>query len=160
MVKRLYAAKGRGLAPAKIGAVLGHSFSNLGLATRINEFKIKKHWPEVVGRAISQRAVPLRLVSSTLHVTVSSSAWMNELLYHKDEIIEKINSLIGAGAVSNIIFKTGRVEAAPQERAAIKRRSLSRAERAFIDRTVSTVKDQALREAIRRAMEKGMSRDE
>ncbi|MBI5560257.1 MAG: DUF721 domain-containing protein [Deltaproteobacteria bacterium] len=141
--------------PSRIGGVLGRSFTALGLAAKISEFRIKKEWDRIVGPAIAKRAQPGRLTNKTLHVLVSSSSWMNELRFHMEDIIKKVNAETGGGTVEEIVFKPGRLNEPEKERPAIKRRPLTVEERVFIEKTVSGIKDPQLRDAIKRAMEKG-----
>ena len=143
--------------PSGIGEVLGRSFSMLGISTKISEFKIRKHWGAIVGKGISKRTAPGPLKARTLYITVSQSAWMNELQFHKDEIIKKIDSLIGKGAVENIVLKAGHIseEPSPSVEEPLKRiRKLTEKEEVFIKETVEKIKDQELKKLIRAAMRK------
>jgi len=141
--------------PSGIGEVLGRSFSMLGISTKISEFKIRKHWGAIVGKGISKRTAPGPLKARTLYITVSQSAWMNELQFHKDEIIKKIDSLIGKGAVENIVLKAGHIPEELSVEEPLKRiRKLTEKEEVFIKETVEKIKDQELKKLIRAAMRK------
>ncbi len=85
---------------------------------------------------------------------------MTELNYRKGDIIARLNLKMNEGVippspvVAEIVFRMGSFEptAAPRVEKAVKR-VLSADERAFIEKTVSQVKDAGLRDAIKRAME-------
>jgi hypothetical protein len=146
--------------PAHIGSILKTSFTSLGLKARLKEYDIRKAWACVVGKTISKRAHPLRLIGKTLHVTVSSSPWMTELKFLKTDIISKINERLGEETVTDIVFKAGSIKEKSPVARENKVRPLSPEERVFIDGTVSGIKDERLRELIKRVLVKGKSIDE
>ncbi|MBI5598738.1 MAG: DUF721 domain-containing protein [Deltaproteobacteria bacterium] len=144
--------------PASVGNVLERAFSMIGLSTKIREFKIKKLWPGIVGGAISKKTLPSRLIDTTLYVTVSSSSWMNELRFHKEDIMRKVNAAVEGAAVEDMIFKPGRLDepsGGTSEEPVKKERPLTAEEKLFIKKTVSGIKDPQLKDLIRRVMEKG-----
>src|SRR3990172_3936186 len=97
--------------PIRLNAVIKGAFPNIGLGTLLMEHEIRKNWQLVMGDSLSRKTLPGRLRNKTLYVTVSSSAWMNELSFHKREILKKIGEIIGKDAVTEIIFKPGNVTA-------------------------------------------------
>lgn len=147
--------KGKNGGSFHIGAVLNSSFSSLGIAAKLREHSIRKAWAECVGENISRKTSPSRLIGATLYCSVVSSPWMAELGFHKQSIIEKINEKLGYPAVSEIVFKLGPVE--PPKKAiavAAPAKELSPSDREFIEKTASAIKDEGLKKAIKRAMEK------
>jgi hypothetical protein len=143
--------------PAHIGSILSSSFSALGLKTRLKEYEIQKAWAGIVGKNISKRARPAKLIGKTLHVKVSSSPWMTELMHLKKEIISKINKMLGEDTVKDMVFKAGSIKEngpGPDEK---KQRPISPEEKLLIDRIVSGIKDKGLRELVKRVMVKGKS---
>ncbi len=144
-----------------ISEVIDHSLKKLSLTDRLKEYKLQLAWPTIVGPAISKRTSPVKLVKGKLYVHVSSQTWMTELLYQKEDIIDRINRDIAENLVSDIIFRPGSLTKAPVRH---KKRATPVPEPFgmespltddFIDKTVSTVKDKELRELIRRTMKKG-----
>lgn len=130
---------------------------------RLSEYRLQMAWPKIVGPLIAKRTSPLKLIRKTLYVNVSSQTWMTELQYQKNDIIEKIKQEIAVDLVSDIIFRFGSL-ARPVSRVkkTIEAKQGSKAElraytSAFIDKTVTPVKDKELRELIRRTMSKGGS---
>lgn len=140
----------------KISSILSSSLPAIGLDIRLREYTLKKTWTECVGMAISKRAMPIRLIGSTLWCAVSSAPWMTELNFHKQSIIEKLNDALGEGAIADIIFRMGKVTQ-PQEEPAPEQkpfRGLTEDEKRFIAKTAEGVKDDKLRELIKRVIEK------
>ena len=151
----------KGGAPMHIAGVLGKSWGKLASEVWPNERKVKKLWQEAVGAAIAQKTEPTRLFGTKLNVTVTSAAWMNELAFHKADILEKLSKGLGKGVVKDIIFKVGKV-CPPTQKASeqkIHTRELSAHELSEIDRIAATVKDPTIKEALIRAMQRSHATD-
>ncbi len=140
--------------PFKISAVMSNSYAHLGIEAKLREHHVKKAWTDAVGSAIAGKTAPSKLIGTTLYCIVSSAPWMAELTYQKPAIIAKLNELLGVEAVSEIVFKPGKVNEQAPKTTKAKRRELTEKDRDFIEQTVKPVKDEALRERIKRAMEK------
>lgn len=139
----------------KLDSILTSAFAHLGLASKLREYTVRKVWADCVGATIARRALPKRLIGSTLYCSVSSSPWMTELTYQKAAIIEKLNRLLNCTAVTEIVFRIGTVAEAKETRKdEVKHRVLSEEEKAFIDRTASRIKDEHLKGLIKKVMEK------
>ncbi|VAV83867.1 hypothetical protein MNBD_DELTA01-1567 [hydrothermal vent metagenome] len=139
-----------------IAAVLGKSWGKLATEVWPNEHKIKRLWQEAVGPAIAAKTEPTRLFGTKLNVSVTSAAWMNELTFHKADILRKLTEGLGKGVVEDIIFKVGRVEP-PKEKPPEQKillRKLTTRELSEIDRIASEVKDPTIKEALIRAMQR------
>lgn len=63
---------------SRIGGERYHRFINIFMA-----------WKSVVGELLAERSHPLRLDKNTLFVGVENSAWMQELILLKPDIIHK-----------------------------------------------------------------------
>jgi len=66
-------------------------------------------WNSAVGDIISAQTCPYRLRHGTLFVHVSTSTWMHQLHFMKQEIIEKVNSFLDASQVKDIRFSIGTI---------------------------------------------------
>lgn len=144
----------KGKYPDTVRSVLSRSFSGLNMGSLIREARVLKSWSECVGPRIARHANAERLIGSTLYCVVSSAPWMSELNYQKRLIIDSINSSLGAEAITEIVFKAGKVSTTVEKASPKRPRKLSAEKRRFIDETVSKVEDPGLRSAIRRALEK------
>ncbi len=151
----------KGGSPMHIAAVLGKSWGKLASEVWPNEHKIKKLWQEAVGPAIAQKTEPTRLFGTKLNVSVTSAAWMNELSFHKADILRKLTEGLGRGIVEDIIFKVGRVNPPinkkPEQPPTL--RKLSAHETSEIDRIADGVKDPSIKEALIRAMQRSHATD-
>lgn len=148
----------KGHSMVSLGNILAGLFPNIGLSNVTKELDIRKNWTAIVGENISKRAEPVRLKNKTLYVAVTSSAWMNELIFQKDDIVKKTNEIIGVTIVDNLIFKPSNSAnkdsgIKPQKR----HRRVTMEEKNFIADVTEGVKDAELREVIKRAFEKTKS---
>ena len=140
--------------PFKISSVISKSYAHLGIEAKLREHHIKKTWAEAVGNLIAAKSSPTRLIGATLYCAVSSAPWMSELSYQKPVIIAKLNELLGQGAVTEIVFKPGKVASRAPKAAKTPQRELTNEEKGIIEETVKPVKDETLKALIKRAMEK------
>lgn len=140
--------------PAKISELLNSSLSHLGITARLKEYALKKIWAEVVGPALVVKACAHNLIGTVLYCNVCSTAWLTEFTYQKPVLIAKLNEKLGRGTVTEIIFKLGKVslfEFKPEPIAPVKH-ALTEEEKRTIDDTVKTIKDETLKEAVKKAM--------
>ncbi|MDX2447172.1 MAG: DUF721 domain-containing protein [Desulfobacterales bacterium] len=67
-------------------------------------------WEEAVGEVIAANTRPAAFKGNLLIVNVTSSSWLQQLRFLKLEIIQKLNHVLGEGAVKDIKFKIGPVD--------------------------------------------------
>ncbi|TES91586.1 MAG: DUF721 domain-containing protein [Candidatus Cloacimonadota bacterium] len=93
----------------KVSSILDRVIKNLGFSKRYNEQKSILLWDKVVGQRISEKTEPLYARDGKLVVEVENSTWMNELLFLKPSIIEKLNKELGKWIIEDIqfLFKRG-----------------------------------------------------
>ncbi len=62
-------------------------------------------WKRVVGEALGQHAVPVRLIKKKLIVAVSSETWRKQVVDLADQMIFKLNAALGSSLVSIVEFR-------------------------------------------------------
>jgi len=67
-------------------------------------------WEAVVGTAIAENTQPAAFKGRLLLVHVSSSVWLHQLQFVKDDLIDKVNAAADRLLVKDIIFKIGPLE--------------------------------------------------
>ena len=65
---------------------------------------VRDSWKGMLGERLYSHAKPYRIVRDTLLVAVDSSAWLQELLFAREDIKKEI-SKITKGQVKEVIFK-------------------------------------------------------
>ena len=117
---------------------------------------IATHWPEIVGRPLSDHSQPFRIVfprgerrGGTLHLTVSG-AFAPEVQHLSPQIIERINGYFGYGAVDRLELHHGRVAQKAAAPAHHDGTAPARPPDAQLTATIAKVEDQDLRAALTR----------
>lgn len=143
--------------PVAMRSVLGGLFKKLGLSKAMARHRVVEAWPRIVGKGAARHCRADKLTGSTLHVSVDSSVFMNDLSAMKPIILDKLNSLLDPGAppITDIRFRqcswireAGR--AAPPEEIP----EPSDSDRSLVSETVNGVGDEGLKTLVERLMEK------
>jgi hypothetical protein len=90
-----------------IGEILFSAFKGKDIAAKIEENSLIKLWPKAVGQQIFLQTQPDCLKNGTLFVKTTSSVWVQQLHFMKEEILQKLNELAGKIAVKDIRFSVG-----------------------------------------------------
>jgi hypothetical protein len=135
--------------PKPLADLLQEGLATAGLAGKLREVDIWRHWPEVVGPVVASRAQPLRIINGTLYVTVTSGPWIQELSFLKGMIKEKLNERLRGEVVREIVLRSGRVavaEKAPADDMPLKK-ALTPSQEAYIAQQSAAIVDPEIREA-------------
>jgi predicted nucleic acid-binding Zn ribbon protein len=76
----------------------------LELDKKVLGWRVVTVWDEVVGPRIAANARPAAYRDSKLFVQVSTTTWLHELSYMKDEIVRRLNEKVGKKAIEDIVF--------------------------------------------------------
>lgn len=87
-----------------LAAILDQYLTKLGIVVPIQRYKAFQYWLEIVGPQIGEQTEPMRLSGDVLFVKVKRDVWRNELFYHKQDIIQKLNQRLGGNAINDIVF--------------------------------------------------------
>ena len=66
-------------------------------------------WDGVVGEVLAQNARPAAFKGRVLLVHVSSSTWIHQLQFLKEEMIDKLNTALGKALIEELKFRIGPV---------------------------------------------------
>jgi predicted nucleic acid-binding Zn ribbon protein len=98
--------KARGSARTKsVGEAIEELVTQLGIKKKLHEQDAFVVWDEAVGERIAKVAIPTRILRGTLIVSVKSGPWRNELNMRKQEVVRRINELLGGEIVKDIKFQ-------------------------------------------------------
>lgn len=103
--------------PESIKGILNSTLKKMGLSKKIKEKQVLKLWSEITGNRISLHTEAKYINQGVLFVTVDNSAWANELLFMKDNLIKRLNNKLGKKIVKDIRFKTGTINKKQKKRA-------------------------------------------
>jgi predicted nucleic acid-binding Zn ribbon protein len=147
--------------PRLLGEILPETLKKKALHLPMKDRPLIDAWNRAVGSQISSKAQPDRLRDDVLYVRVSTSVWMHELQFMKQDIIAKLNGTLEGSPVTQIRFFIGEVEALPANRedpTLIVARELEPDEKEFIDGAIADVTDPELKEVVKRAMIRSIQR--
>jgi|TARA_Y100000031_G_C8108619_1_gene332315 predicted nucleic acid-binding Zn ribbon protein len=61
-------------------------------------------WPKAAGKEISKVTEATDLRKGVMFIKTENSSWRNELMFQKEEIIKKINTLLNNNIIKDIKF--------------------------------------------------------
>lgn len=77
-----------------------------GFKEKQKEFEILQIWPECVGEKIAKNTTPIKMIDNeTLLIGTKSSSWAQELKFLEEDILNKLESKLGARRVKKLKFK-------------------------------------------------------
>ena len=146
-----------------IGEILFATFKKRGMAAKLEENSIFKFWPKAVGEKIALQTRPDCLRNKTLFVKTTSSVWVQQLHFMKEEIREKLNEMAGKAVIKEIRFTIGheisKKKPAPEEEIPVtKRTCLKERDRKMIAECTAALADKELATILKRVMQKEISR--
>ena len=88
-----------------IGELIRHCLRQESLETPLNEVRLIKAWPEVLGPAINSYTKELYIKNQVLYVHLSSAVLRQELMMGREILVRNLNAKVGAQVITNIIFR-------------------------------------------------------
>lgn len=143
-----------------ISQVLAKATSHRDWQEKLLRYRLWNNWQEIVGEHIALNAEPLRWQGKTLIVGVRSSAWMQELSMMKGDLLQKIRTAYPKLFIKEVRFELAQLSDKRSGTISQHQEStLSADQEAFIEKTVSTLQDEGMRQAIRNIMRHDLSRN-
>jgi predicted nucleic acid-binding Zn ribbon protein len=87
-----------------LGEALDGLVRELGIQGKMREYDAVLRWEEAVGPHIAKVATANKIQHGVLSVQVSNSTWRYELTMRKQEMISKLNTLLGEEVVKDVRF--------------------------------------------------------
>ena len=72
---------------------------------KLKEVQVVNSWEELVGKVIARRTNRIYIKNGKLYLHMNSSIVKNELLMHREGIIERINTNAGEEIVKEIVIR-------------------------------------------------------
>jgi predicted nucleic acid-binding Zn ribbon protein len=88
-----------------VGSAIDELVKSLGIQKKLQEYDAVLYWEMVVGDRIARMTTATRILQGVLFVQVKTSTWRNELALRKNEIKDKLNTLLGSEIVKDIKFQ-------------------------------------------------------
>lgn len=144
-----------------IGDILFSALKKRGMAARLEENAFFKLWPKAVGAQIAAQTQPDGWRAGTLFVKTTSSVWVQQLHFMKEDIRRKMNELAGKTVVKEIHFTVGYLPDLQQtgrSAGASPKIVLKERDKEMIAECTETLADRELAEIVKRVMKKEISR--
>lgn len=90
--------------PQLVGKSVFSILRKLGIEVKVLENMVLVRWDDIVGERIAKATSAERIENGTLFVKVKSSAWRNELVYLKRDLLMKIDNEVGRGIIKDIKY--------------------------------------------------------
>lgn len=137
----------------KAAHVLSPLIKKLGLTAGVRLGRIRSEWNILFGPTLSAHMWPSRLTESELIVNIDQPIWIQQLTFHKKQIVEKLTPY----GVKDVRFRIGRIRRLATPGPMVREPAeLSAEDTAFVETLVSAIGDEKLRDVIRSAAEKSM----
>lgn len=133
---------------------LAQTLRRIGRDQRGVHPEIWARWSDIVGMGLGKRTFPRSLYNRTLLIAVSSSAWMNELAFMKNTLLERLAEEVGPDTVQDIklVLDTSLYKPRPSDMPAPpKKRAPERPLPREIQSAAERIRDEKLRETVLRA---------
>lgn len=122
------------------------------------DHRILDVWKRAVGPQISANTNPFKFKNNTLFVSVSSPAWMQQLRFMKQEIMDKVNLEWEKEEIKNIYFSVGDINHAPAKPADrpidFSLHPLKERDKRLIRENLSKIDDEELKGILKKVMTK------
>jgi len=90
-----------------IGSILAEVLKTYRRESDADLVQVWQVWDRIVGDVIAQNAKPAAFKGKLLLVHVSSSTWIHQLQFLKQEMIAKLNNALGKTVIDDLKFKIG-----------------------------------------------------
>ena len=87
-----------------ITAVVMRYLAQNSLLSPLNEYRLVKAWPDVVGKSISSLTRDIYIRSGVLYVKLKSPAMRSDLMLRRTELVSALNKKVSANVISDIVF--------------------------------------------------------
>ena len=75
------------------------------LKNGVRAIQIEEIWDKLMGKTIAQYTDKIQIVNQKLFITTSVGPLKNELMYQKNQIIERVNEAFGEKIISEVIIQ-------------------------------------------------------
>jgi hypothetical protein len=147
----------------RIDSILEKTLKKHHIPLKMEDRRLQDAWLRAVGSKIAAQTKPDCIKKAILFIKVANSAWLQQLHFMKREIIEKFNDLHQTEPVQDIFFAIGEI-AAPaavktdQVYGADEMPALKARDKKMIEKSLSAIADEELRDILKRAMTKEVIR--
>ena len=82
--------------------------ADLGLSGKLLEYRAREAWEGAAGPLLARQSRPVRVRRGRMHVSVPSAVWRNQLSFMKQEIVARINEMLGEQVIEDLVLMNER----------------------------------------------------
>lgn len=94
---------------APVAETLSVIARHYGFEAKLLEHRLQQRWPEIVSDQIAAHTWPDAIRFRKLYLLADNSVWLQQLMFLKPSLIEKINVAAGREIISDIVLRVGEV---------------------------------------------------
>ena len=145
--------------PRHLGDILLPILKKRGLASKIEENQVLKLWPKAIGDKLNLQTKAHAFRNGTLFVKTTSSIWVQQLHFIKEEIIDKVNEIAGKKILKDIRFSVGHTLLAENKEEYFEEKSfLKERDKRMIDNCANSLADKELANIFQKVMQGEINR--
>ncbi len=158
MYRRKRARKGKKKLE-RLGDFLEKALKRKKISIDIMDHDIRDAWKKAIGPQISAQSEPFKFKNGMLYVRVSTPAWMQELQFMKQDLMDRVNAAMEKETVKNIHFSLGHTASSPSDSGTDDKTvpddfTLKEREKRLIANATANITDGELKTTIERIMKK------
>jgi predicted nucleic acid-binding Zn ribbon protein len=143
-----------------LAPVLAQALRQRGLGHLVLLGQIIRHWHAIAGPQLAAVTQPESLRARVLFITVSDAIWLQQITFYQAQLLENIRGVLGNVAITRLHFTLAmsssarRPDLSPSEEE-LEPLPLTVAEEQQMQEGTAPIADPGLREAVRRAWQRG-----
>ena len=88
-----------------LGDALKKFLSQSRLKGSIQALQIEEVWEQIMGKTVARYTDKISIHGQTLYVSTSVAALRQELLYQKENIIQRVNEALGEKVIKEVVIR-------------------------------------------------------
>jgi len=88
-----------------IGDALNQFLRKSRLKTGIQALQIEEVWAKLMGKTIAKYTDKIQIVNHTLFIQTNVGPLKQELMYQKEQIIQRVNEALGENVIREVVIK-------------------------------------------------------
>ena len=142
-----------------LAPVLAQALSQRGLGHLVLLARVVQHWPTIAGSQLAAVTQPESIRARVLFVTVSDAIWLQQVTFYQAQLLENMRHVLGNVPITKLHFTLARSSlhqpglSSPEE--TLGPLPLTAVEEQQVQESTAGIADPELREAVRRAWQRG-----
>lgn len=71
----------------------------------LQALQIEEIWEKLMGKTIAKYTESIKIIHQTLYITTNVAPLKNELVYQKENIINRVNEAMGEAVIKEVVIK-------------------------------------------------------